>query len=295
MGIVINKPEYRGTELQEFYTKAFYKKNAVDRFTILPNVKDKFEANFLNFDGQVLGADGCDFVPNVNIALTEKKMNVETYSINFEECITTFEQSYLADQLRAGANNVDLPESFEMWLMEKLPAKIGDELERKCFTELTTELVADVNKIDVTINPINQTNAIDEIGKVYSAIPGELFGDPELVIMMNVNMWKFYLQSAFDTSVPQLITDGITMTYLGVELVPAPIDNALLGGGLADDVLIAGKLSNFIRATDLLSDDSELSILDLRQTTGDKKIRVMGRLKFKSTYAISEEVVYAHV
>jgi hypothetical protein len=295
MGIVINKPEYRGTELQEFYTQAFYRKNAVDRFTILPNCKDKFGANFLNFDGNVLGADGCDFSPNVNVALTEKIMNVETYSINFEECVTTFEQSYLADQLRAGANNVDLPESFEAWLMEKLPMKIADELERKAFSEITTELVADVNKIDVTINPINVTNALDEIGKVYNSIPAELFGNPELVIMMNVSVWKTYLQSAFDTSVPQLITDGITMTYLGVELVPAPVYNLAKGGGLENDVIVAGLLSNFIRATDLLSDDSELSMIDLRQTTGDKKIRVMGRIKFKSTYAISEEVVYAHV
>jgi hypothetical protein len=293
MGIVITKPEYRGTELTEFYTRAFYKKNAVDRFTILPGVKDKFGANFLNFDGTVLGADGCEFNPNVNVALTEKNLNVDTYSIDFEECVSTFEQSYLADELRAGANNVDFPASFEEWLMSKLPEAIADELERKAFTELSTELAGDLNAVAVTIDPITTTNAIDEIGKVYEGIPGELFGDPELVIMMNVNTWKKYLQSAFDTSVPQLITDGITMTYLGVQLVPAPVYNLAKGGGLQDNVLIAGKLSNFIRATDLLSDDAELNMIDLRQTTGDKKIRVTGRLKFKCTYAISEEVVYA--
>lgn len=295
MGIVITKPEYRGTELTEFYTSAFYRKNAVDRFTLLPNVKDKFGMNFLNFTGTVLGPAGCDFNPNVNTALTEKNLNVDTYDINFEECITTFEQSYLADELRAGSNNVAFPPSFEAWLMEKLPAKIGDELERKAFSEITAELVADGSKIDVTINAIDAVNAIDEIGKVYNAIPGELFGDEDLVIMMNVNMWKYYLQSAFDTSVPQLITDGITMTYLGVELVPAPVYNLAKGGGLEDNVLVAGKLSNFVRATDLLSDDNELNMVDLRATTGDKKIRVMGSLKFKATYAISEEVVYAHV
>jgi hypothetical protein len=295
MGIVIVKPDYRGTELTEFFTRAMYKKNAVDRFTILPNVKDKFGANFLNFNGTVLGVDGCDFNPNVNLDLTDKVLNVETYSIDFEECVATFEQSYLADELRAGANNVDFPASFEEWLFTKLPEQIGDELERKAFTELVAEAGADLNVIAQTILPITTTNAIDEIGKVYNAIPGELFGNPELVIMMNVNMWKTYLQSAFDTSVPQLITDGIKMTYLGIELVPAPIDNLALGGGLADNVLLAGKLSNFIRATDLLSDDAELNLIDLRQTTGDKKIRVVGRLKFKCTYAISQEVVLATV
>lgn len=295
MGIVITKPDYRGTELTEFYTNAFYRKNAVDRFTLLPNCKDKFGMNFLNFTGNVLGPSGCDFLPNVNTSLTEKTDNVTTYDINFEECVTTFEQSYLADELRAGSNNVSFPPSFEAWLMDKLPAKIGDELERKAFSEITAELVADLNKIDVTINPINATNAIDEIGKIYNAIPGELFGNEDLVIMMNVNMWKYYLQSAFDTSVPQLITDGITMTYLGVELVPAPVYNLAKGGGLEDDVMVAGLMSNFVRATDLLSDDNELSMVDLRNTTGDKKIRVMGSLKFKATYAISEEIVYAHV
>jgi hypothetical protein len=294
MGIIITKPEYRGQELTDFLTTAFYRKDAVDRFTLLPNVKDKFGMNFLNFTGNVLGPDGCDFVPNVNTALTEKNLVIDTYDINFEECITTFEQSYLADTLRAGANNVELPPSFEAWLLAKLPAKIGDELERKCFDEITSELALDANKIDVTILPLTTLNAIDEIGKIYSAIPGELFGNEDLVIMMNINMWKIYQQSAFDTSVPQLITDGIKMTYLGIELVPAPIYNLAKGGGLEDDVLVAGLMSNFVRATDLVSDDSTLNIIDLSQTTGDKKIRVMGRLKFKCTYGISEEVVYAH-
>lgn len=295
MGIVITKPNYRGTELTDFLTNAFYRKNAVDRFTLLPNVKDKFGMNFLNFTGTVLADDQCDFVPNVNTALTEKNLVIDTYDINFEECIETFEQSYLADTLRAGANNVELPPSFEAWLMDKLPAKIGDELERKAFDELVAEATADANVIDAVINSITTLNAIDEIGKVYSAIPGELFGDDELVIMMNTNMWKLYLQAAFDTSVPQLITDGITMTYLGVELVQAPVYNLAKGGGLADDVLLAGKTSNFVRATDMVSDDATLDLIDMSQTTGDKKIRVRGRLKFKCTYGISEEIVHGHV
>tara|TARA_R110002153_G_scaffold189041_4_gene341886 strand:+ start:1757 stop:2644 length:888 start_codon:yes stop_codon:yes gene_type:complete len=295
MGIVITKPDYRGVELQDFLTNAFYKKNAVDRFTLLPNVKDRFGMNFLNFTGLVLGEAGCDFVPNVNTALTEKNLIIDTYDINFEECIVIFEQSYLADTLKAGANNVELPPSFEAWLLEKLPAKIADELERKCFSELSIELAADATVLPVTILPITITNAIDEIGKVYNAIPGELFGNPDLVIMMNYNMWKSYQQSAFDTSVPQLITDGITMTYLGIELVPAPVYNLGQGGGLENNVIIAGLMSNFVRATDLVSDDSTLSIIDLSKTIGDKKIRVTGRLKFKCTYGIGNEIVYATV
>lgn len=293
MGIIITKPEYRGTELQDFLTKAFYKKNAVDRFTLLPNVKDKFGMNFLNFTGNVLGPSLCNFTPNVNTALTEKNLVVDTYQINFEECIDVFEQSYLADTLRAGANGAQLPPSFEAWLLDKLPAKIGDELERKAFEELTTELSADVNVIATPINAITTLNAIDEIGKVYTAIPGELFGEEDLAIMMNFNNWKIYQQAAFDTSVPELITDGITMRYLGIELVPAPNYNALAGGGLADNQIIAGKLTNFVRATDLVSDDSTLKIIDLSETTGDLLIRVTGRLKFKATYGIAEEVVYA--
>ncbi len=295
MGVVITKPDYRGQELQDFLTLAFYKANAVDRFTLLPNVKDKFGMNFLNFSGNVLGASACNFVPNVNTALTEKNLVIDTYQINFEECVEVFEQSYLADTLRAGANGAQLAPSFEAWLMAKLPLKIADELERKAFLELTTEAAADVNVVTATIAPITITNAIDEIGKIYNAIPAQLFGEQDLVIMMNFNMWKLYQQSAFDTSVPQLITDGITMRYLGIELLPAPNYTLAGGGGLEDNVILAGRLSNFVRATDLVSDDSTLKIIDLSETTGDLKIRVTGRIKFKCTYGISEELVYATV
>jgi len=45
----------------------------------------------------------------------------------------------------------------------------------------------------------------------------------------------------------------------------------------------------------MLSDDNELNILNMRETTGDKVIRVTGSLKFKTSYAISEEIVYAKV
>ena len=295
MGIIIIKPNYRGVELTDFQTRTFYKKNAVDRFTVLPGVKDKFGMNFLDFTGTVLGAPGCTFTSNVDALLTEKNLVIDTYDIGMEECIDKWETSYLADELRAGSNNVEFPPSFETWLMEKLPMKIADELERKAFSELSTELTADVNKISVTILPITTLNAIDELAKVYQAIPGELFGNEDLAIMMNYNVWKNFQVNAFDTSVPELITDGIKMTFLGVELVPAPTFNAGLGGGLADDVLIAGKLSNFVRATDMLSDDNELNILNMRETTGDKVIRVTGSLKFKTSYAISEEIVYATV
>jgi len=295
MGIIITKPNYRGVELTDFQTRTFYKKNAVDRFTVLPGVKDKFGMNFLDFTGTVLGASGCTFNPNVNTALTEKNLVIDTYDIGMEECIETWEASYLADELRAGSNNVEFPPSFEAWLMEKLPMKIADELERKAFSELSTELAADAAVLPVTVLPITSANAIDEITKVYQAIPGELFGNEDLVIMMNYNMWKAFQVNAFDSSVPELITDGIKMTFLGVELVPAPVYNLALGGGLGDNEIIAGKMSNFVRATDMLSDDNELNILNMRETTGDKVIRVTGSLKFKTSYAISEEIVYAKV
>ena len=55
------------------------------------------------------------------------------------------------------------------------------------------------------------------------------------------------------------------------------------------------SLLDFVRATDLLSDDSTLTILDMREKTGDKKIRVMGSLKFKTSYAISSEIVLGNI
>lgn len=291
MGITITKPNYQGTELQDFLTKTFYKKNAIDRFTLLPNVKSKFSANSLNFSGNVLGNSACNFVPNVNTDLTEKSSTVETYDINFEECIEKFEQSYLAATLKAGAMNVDLPASFEEWLLSELPNKIGDELERKAFTELVAEMTGDADVIDVALAPITTANAITELGKVYDAIPGDLFGDEDLVIFMNFNNYKKYQQDAINISVPELLTDGVKMSYLGIEIVPVPNDNASLGGGLPDSKIIAGLMSNFIRATDLVSDDTTLDIIDMTQTTGDRNIRVTGRLKFKATYGIGSEIV----
>lgn len=291
MGITITKPIYKGKELTDFLTKVFFKKNSIDRVTILPNVKDKFGMNFLNFSGLVLGPAGCDFSPNVNAELTDKQLVITTYDINFEECIITFEQSYLADTLRAGSNNTALPPSFDAWLMDKLPAKIAAELERKFFSEIEAELLVDGGIINTDILPMTALNAIDEIGKVYLDIPEELEGDPDLVIWVNSRAWKFYKLAAIDTQVPELLTDGIKMTYLGIEMIMAPQFNAGKGGGLANDTIIAGLLPNFVRAADLLSDDSELSVIDLRKTTGDKKIRIVGSLKFKASYGTPSEIV----
>ncbi len=293
MGVTITKPEYQGKELEGFLTDIFFKKNVVDRFTLLPGVKDKFELNFLNFDGAVLGPDNCDFNANVNADLTEKKLVIETYAIGFEECVQTFEQSYMAAKLQAGANKAQMPKDFQSWMMKHLPLKIAAELERKAFTEIETELAADPLVTPLVINPITSLNAIEEVGKVYLAIDENLLGDPDLVIMMNTKTWRYYQQAAFDSSVPEIMTDGIKMTYLGIELVAAPSFNAVRGGGLNDNVLIAGLMKNFVRATDLVSDESELKFIDMSKTTGDDKIRVKGRLKFKCTYGKASEIVYA--
>lgn len=295
MGITITKPIYKGKEANDFLTKAFFKPNALSGFTLLPNVKDKFGLNFLNFNGLVLGPANCAFTPNVNAELTDKQDTVDTYDVNFEECVETFEQSYLADTLKAGANNAALPKSFEDWLMTNLPLKVADELERKAFTQILAELQADAAVIDVVILPITTLNAIEELAKIYLAIPEELMGSEDLAIYVNTTAWKSYQIAAFDTSVPQLITDGIKMTYLGVELIMAPVDSVAKGGGLPNDKVIAGEQTNFVRATDLLSDETTFKIIDLRETTGDMIIRVTGRIKFKATYGIGSEIVLAEV
>ena len=274
----------------EFWQKALLGSEVLNEvFTIMPGVKNSIKlAQWDLGDGIIQDAD-CSFSNDGEGALSEKTFSVADKKVNLEYCIKTFEQNYLHKILQDGSNNTE-SQDINSFLIESSALKVADGVVKYAFSADSTGLVgkflADAGVVDVTINALSATNALDEIAKVYLAIPAEIINKEDLFIGISEDAARYFKLAAFDTTVPELtINEGLQLRYLGIPMI--------ICDGMGANTLFAARKSNLLYLTDLESDSEDLQVINMRETTGEPKVRFVTDFKMSFDFMIPEEIVLA--
>lgn len=302
----ISPLSYQPSTNMDWFTKALFGGRLIEngKIDVITGVKESTFLNLLNFEHTLLQPDGrdCAWTPEQVFKLSEKEVQIKTYKINLEQCIDDLERKRINVMLKPGAKNTELPEALEEATMQMLASELSSEIETKIFTGnsavdandfdgAVTVLSASTEAVKIAGVALTKANVIGEIEKVYDAIPENV-----LVKALENDSVKIYvayetlqrLKMALAAVSNQVIATAFTLEseilrYLGVEVVPVK--------GLNNKTIIAADISNFLLATDLLSDTEEIRIGQF-PAPHDSKIFIDGRLRLGFVIPFEDEVVF---
>lgn len=291
---------------QEFYSKALLGDRTTKYFRQFVNINSKTKIGSLEFDDVIAEAD-CDFAAT-DSNLSAKLMEPCKLALGVELCQFDLQNSFVAEYMGKSntidfANTNGLTPEFLAHYYDRLGAKLNDNLEKLTFRGSTGALgttasgylalcdglevrfAADSDVIDVSATAsITVSNVIGEMNRVYSSIPAEIAGDDDLIWLVSNDIYQSYLQSVAAASAELYYNRVPGSNFIDVEIVRAK--------GLSAKKMILTKRSNLIFLTDLVSPASELITINMKTTTGDRKLRTISDFTFGVDYVNPTEIVY---
>jgi hypothetical protein len=284
---------------KEFYTRALLANRSSAMFRQLLGIKEATKIAALDF-GTLLTEADCDFVAN-DSTLSAKTMNICKIALNTEVCQFEIEQSFLADWMNAGSNGDFMPAAFATHFYDQLGRTVSDQLEyltwqgdtegaTGTYLDLCDGLEKQLSGADIPVaqkiagTTITPSNVVAQMTLVYNQIPRALKNrKSEIKWFVAPNVADAYRLAVATQSAEMYTTKEAPLNFLGYELT--------VGDGMTDSTMTFSLQSNYIFLADLVSDPSDITTINMKETTGDRKIRVISDFKVGFNYLNDDEWV----
>ena len=296
---------YAGSFANEYIAAALLSGATLNNggITVKPNVKYKEVIKKVATDANVIKNASCDFTDTATVTLTERILQPEEFQVNLELCKKDFRSDWEAAQM--GMSTFDsLPPSFADFLVAHVAGLVAEKTEQNIwsgtnatageFDGFTALLTADSDVNDVVGTTVTAANVITEMGKVVDAIPSALYGKEDLYLYVSQNVARAYVRALGGFASAGLGANGVNaegtqwwnngaLSFDGVKIFVA--------NGLADNFMVAAEKSNLFYGTSLLSDSSEVKVLDMGDLDGSQNVRVIMRFTSGVQYGIGSDIV----
>jgi hypothetical protein len=275
--------------------------------TIMPNIAYKAVINKLSTDGLLANAS-CDFSATSTVTIAERTLTLENFQVNLSLCKKDYVTSWQSEEMGYSANKV-LAKSFADYLLAFVVEKVAAAIEVSIWNGVNatdgqvagimTLLTADAalpTANEVAGATVTASNVIEELEKIYKAIPAAVYGADDLKIYVSQNIAKSYISAlggfgasglgsnGTDNKGTQWYTNG-SLTYGGIPLFVA--------NGLTANQAIAAQTSNLFFGCGLLNDANEVRLIDTAETLGDDNVRIVLRAGYAVNYhSVSDIVTY---
>jgi hypothetical protein len=288
-----------GTDAGFYISKALMQVSSLDCLTTIENVKYKTAIQAMNGADLVQDAS-CDFKTGGSLTLTDKILEPKNLMINLQLCKSHLLTSWEALKMRPGAWNNDVP-SFNEYAISLLAKNIAQGVEASIwggakltagqfegFTTATTGTFASdgtVNTVAAT-SPFDATNIIANIESGIADIPSGVLGADDLRIYMNQKSYMLYI-----AAISKL---GYLNAY-NMQADYRPIVNGIqvcVANGMLDDQLVIAQESNLFFGTDLVSDTTEIRVLDMSDIDGSNNMRMVAKYTGGVQHGTGADIVW---
>jgi hypothetical protein len=273
--------------------------------TIKPNIKYKEVIKRLSTD-DILKNATCDFDATSTVTLTERIITPEEFQVNLQLCKKDFHSDFLSSQQGFSSFDV-LPKTFQDFLVAHVAAKVAAKNETNIwsgvnanageFDGFATLLAADAalpSAQEVAGTTVTAANVVAEMGKIVDAIPAALYGQEDLYIYVSQNMARAYVRALGGFGASGLGANGTnslgtqwynngSLSFDGVKIFVA--------NGMGANKAIATTKDNLYFGTSLLSDHTEVKVIDLADIDGSQNVRVIMRLSAGVQYGVVQDIV----
>jgi hypothetical protein len=272
---------------------------------IKPNIKYKEVIKKIATD-DILKNATCDFDATSTITLTERILQPEEFQVNLSLCKKDFHSDFLSSQQGFSSFDV-LPKTFADFLVAHVAAKVAAKNETNIWSGVTANagefngfqalLAADAAlpvANEVAGTTVTASNVVAELGKIVDAIPAALYTNENLYIYVSQNIARAYVRALGGFGASGLGANGTnsmgtqwynngSLSFDGVKIFVA--------NGMGSNRAIATTKDNLYFGTSLLSDMTEVKVIDLADIDGSQNVRVVMRMSAGVQYGIVEDIV----
>ena len=286
-----------------FYISAALKQaTSLDYLTMIENIK--FKSNIQRMAGSGVVADAtCDFTDAGTLALTEKVLEPKNLQINLDLCKKTLLDSWEALQMRAGAG-APPPASFDDYVISYMGEIIAEATEESIWEgtavagkfngflgAATGYLLPGVDATVIQSSASAAYTAANIIANLQTlttdmaANASAILRKEDLHIYMNPKTYAMYI-SAVSTlgyvNAYNMNSDYVPV-FEGYKIAVCP--------GMADNQLVAAEKSNIFFGTDLLSDATRITLMDMAQLDGSDNMRLVARYSAGVQTGVGADIV----
>jgi len=290
---------YSGEHAGQYIAAALKSATSLEYLNVLENVK--FKRNITKVAGaSLVGNASCDFNDAGTLTLTERVLNPKELQINVDLCKKDLLEDWQAAQMRAGAHNRDMSGDFTAFVMSYLSGTIADAVETSIwsgaeatagqfegFLTASTGYFANDGTVgtDSASAAYTADNVIGELQDLVAAVPSTIYTKEDLYIYMNAKTYRFYISAISALSAfPFNHMGQYTPEFEGVKIAVCQ--------GMPDNQMVAAQKSNLFFGTDLISDHSEIRMLDMSDLDGSDNIRVVAKFTGGVQHGIGADIVH---
>jgi hypothetical protein len=282
-----------------FYISAALKaSNSLDYLTMIENVKYKSNIQAMNNTVSAVADATCDFTSAGTLALTEKVLEPKNLQINLDLCKSTLLDSWEALQMRAGAG-APPPASFDDYVISYMGDIIAEATEDSIWAgtavagkfngflgAVTGVLVADGTVVTSAVGGAYTAGTIiAELQKIVAAIPTTTLGKDDLHIYMSQKTYQYYISAVS------------TLGYVNAYNMNGDYQPMFEGyklavcNGMNENEMVAAQKSNLFFGTDLLSDATRITLMDMAALDGSDNMRLVARYSAGVQTGVGADIV----
>ena len=288
-----------------FYVSAALKEaTSLDYLTKIENIK--YKSNIQRMAGSSVVADAtCDFTDAGTLALTEKVLEPKNLQINLDLCKSTLLDSWEALQMRAGAG-APPPASFDDYVISYMGEIIAQATEESVwsgdadavgggefegFLTATTGIFA----VDGTVVGSTASGAytagniianLQTLTTDMAANISPVLRKEDLHIYMNPKTYAFYISAVSTLGYVNAynMNGDYEPVFEGYKIAVCP--------GMPDNQLVAAEKSNLFFGTDLLSDATRITLMDMANLDGSDNMRLVARYSGGVQLGVGADIVH---
>ena len=294
---------YSGEHAGQYIGAALKSSKSLEFLTVLENIKFKRNISKVSTTNMIKDAT-CDFVDAGTLTLTERVLQPKALEINVDLCKKDLLQDFQSAQMTAGRHNDGMSDDFAAFVMSYLSSTIADYVETNIWAGNggTNEFTGFMHPTDGTFagdtlievdnsgsaggsGAFTNQNIDENLNILVDAIPSAVYTKEDLYIYMSVATYRLYLANQAAAGYERLYNmgEGFKPMFNGIKIAVCP--------GMVENKMIAAQQSNLFFGTDLVSDHTELKMLDMADLDGSDNIRVVAKFTAGCQHAQGGEIV----
>jgi hypothetical protein len=294
---------FAGTAAGFYISAALKEAKSLGYLTMIENVKFKSNIQKQALSG-VLADATCNFTGAGTLALTEAVLEPKNLQVNLDLCKSTLLDSLESLQMRAGAG-APPPASFDDYVISYMAGVIADGTEGgiwlgtaagagsfQGFVGTGGYLLAAQDATVVQVDndggagtAYTAANIIANLQDLTAAIPAAVYVKEDLHIYMSPKTFRLYISAVSTLGYINAysMNKDYDAVFEGVKIAVCP--------GMRNDTMVAAQKSNLFFGTDLLSDATRITILDMAALDGSDNMRLVARYSAGVKQGIGADIV----
>jgi len=294
---------FTGTAAGFYISAALKEAKSLEYLTMIENIKFKSNIQKQALSG-VLADATCNFTGAGTLALTEAVLEPKNLQVNLDLCKSTLLDCFESLQMRAGAG-APPPASFDDYVISYMAGVIADGTEGGIWTGTAAGAGSFQGFVgtggyllaaqDATVVQVDNdggagtaytaANIIANLQDLTAAIPAAVYVKEDLHIYMSPKTFRLYISAVSTLGYINAysMNKEYDAVFEGVKIAVCP--------GMKNDAMVAAQKSNLFFGTDLLSDATRITILDMAALDGSDNMRLVARYSSGVKQGIGADIV----